>query len=163
MKKEPEKPGKALAGVFSQDIVNQLNVVFSRMDGKLQLDLHLDSRPVSQELKSYMLELAKYTDKLTVREREAAEDASSFLPYVEVKNASGQSCGLAFHGVPGGHEFTSFILGLYKAGRTGDSQLAPEIREKTRPSVIRSKCRFWHPCPVPCARILSWQPRELRR
>ena len=75
VKKEPEKPGKALAGVFSQDIVNQLNVVFSRMDGKLQLDLHLDSRPVSQELKSYMLELAKYTDKLTVREREAAEDA----------------------------------------------------------------------------------------
>lgn len=35
VKKEPEKPGKALAGVFSQDIVNQLNVVFSRMDGKL--------------------------------------------------------------------------------------------------------------------------------
>lgn len=129
VKKEPEKPGKALAGVFSLDIVNQLNVVFSRMDGKLQLDLHLDSRPVSQELKSYMLELAKYTDKLTVREREAAEDASSFLPYVEVKNASGQSCGLAFHGVPGGHEFTSFILGLYNAAGPGQP-LAPEIREK---------------------------------
>ena len=129
VKKEPEKPGKALAGVFSQDIVNQLNVVFSRMDGKLQLDLHLDSRPVSQELKSYMLELAKYTDKLTVREREASEDASSFLPYVEVKNASGQSCGLAFHGVPGGHEFTSFILGLYNAAGPGQP-LAPEIREK---------------------------------
>ena len=40
VKKESEKPGKALAGVFSQDIVNQLNVVFSRMDGKLQLELH---------------------------------------------------------------------------------------------------------------------------
>ena len=76
-----------------------------------------------------MLELAKYTDKLTVREREASEDASSFLPYVEVKNASGQSCGLAFHGVPGGHEFTSFILGLYNAAGPGQP-LAPEIREK---------------------------------
>ena len=109
------------------------------MDGKLQLDLHLDSRPVSQELKSYMLELAKYTDKLTVREREAAEDASSFLPYVEVKNASGQSCGLAFHGVPGGHEFTSFILGLYNAAGPGQPLVTadvydiahfPELKEK---------------------------------
>ncbi len=62
VKKETEVQGTAQekkrrqssAGVFSQDIVNQLNVVFSRMDGNLQLDLHLDSRPVSQELKGYM-------------------------------------------------------------------------------------------------------------
>ena len=27
--------------------------------------------------------------------------------------------GLAFHGVPGGHEFTSFVLGLYNASGPG--------------------------------------------
>lgn len=47
-----ETEGKSSAGIFSQDIINQLNVVFSRMEGNLQLDLHLDSRPVSQELKA---------------------------------------------------------------------------------------------------------------
>ena len=31
----------------------------------------------------------------------------------------GSYTGLAFHGVPGGHEFTSFILGLYNAAGVG--------------------------------------------
>ena len=31
----------------------------------------------------------------------------------------GSPTGLAFHGVPGGHEFTSFVLGLYNAAGPG--------------------------------------------
>lgn len=124
-----ETEGKSSAGIFSQDIVNQLNVVFSRMEGNLQLDLHLDSRPVSQELKGYMTELEKYTDKLTVQESNSASDSAAFLPFVEVLTASGEKTGLAFHGVPGGHEFTSFILGLYNAAGPGQP-LDPTIRER---------------------------------
>ena len=60
---------KSSNSFFSQDIINQLNTVFAKMERKLQLELHLDSRPVSQELENYMTELAKYTDKLTVHER----------------------------------------------------------------------------------------------
>ncbi|MCI6302611.1 MAG: FAD-dependent oxidoreductase [Blautia sp.] len=131
--KEPpagkETEGKSSADIFSQDIVNQLNVVFSRMEGNLQLDLHLDSRPVSQELKGYMTELEKYTDKLTVQESNSASDSVSLLPFVEVLTASGEKTGLAFHGVPGGHEFTSFILGLYNAAGPGQP-LDPAIRKK---------------------------------
>ena len=129
IKKEAETAEKASSGIFSQDIVSQLNVVFSRMEGKLLLDLHLDSRPVSQELKSYMTELEKYTDKLTVQENTSAADSTSFLPYVEVLTENGKKTGLAFHGVPGGHEFTSFVLGLYNAAGPGQP-LDPEIREK---------------------------------
>jgi thioredoxin reductase (NADPH) len=29
--------------------------------------------------------------------------------------------GLAFHGVPGGHEFTSFVLGMYNASGPGQA------------------------------------------
>ena len=124
-----ETEGKSSAGIFSQDIVNQLNVVFSRMEGNLQLDLHLDSRPVSQKLKGYMTELEKYTDKLTVQESNSASDSAALLPFVEVLTASGEKTGLAFHGVPGGHEFTSFILGLYNAAGPGQP-LDPTIRER---------------------------------
>lgn len=131
--KEPpagkETEGKSSADIFSQDIVNQLNVVFSRMEGNLHLDLHLDSRPVSQELKGYMTELEKYTDKLTVQESNSASDSAALLPFVEVLTSSGEKTGLAFHGVPGGHEFTSFILGLYNAAGPGQP-LDSAIREK---------------------------------
>ena len=75
-----------------------------------------------------MTELEKYTDKLTVYESTSTDPASS-LPYVEVLTESGEKTGLAFHGVPGGHEFTSFILGLYNAAGPGQP-LDSAIREK---------------------------------
>ena len=40
-------------------------------------------------------------------------------PCVRVCRADGSETGLAFHGVPGGHEFTSFVLGLYNAAGPG--------------------------------------------
>ena len=35
--------------------------------------------------------------------------------------ADGTPIGLAFHGIPSGHEFTSFILGLYNAAGPGQA------------------------------------------
>ena len=40
---------------------------------------------------------------------------------MEVCRADGTSTGLAFHGVPSGHEFTSFVLGLYNAAGPGQA------------------------------------------
>ena len=51
-------------------------------------------------------------------DREAEE---TFAPCVEVCRADGTPTGLAFHGVPSGHEFTSFVLGLYNAAGPGQA------------------------------------------
>lgn len=43
----------------------------------------------------------------------------------------GKPTGLAFHGVPSGHEFNSFVLGLYNAAGPGqpiDDDLAERVR-----------------------------------
>jgi len=45
--------------------------------------------------------------------------ASVDAPCVRICRADGSWSGLAFHGVPGGHEFTSFVLGLYNAAGPG--------------------------------------------
>ena len=60
-----------------------------------------------------------HADKLTV---ELAEPpGAEHLPCVQVCREDGSWTGLAFHGVPGGHEFTSFVLGLYNAAGPGQS------------------------------------------
>lgn len=123
------------AGLFSADVLAQLQTVFSRMAQPLRLRLYLDQRPVSAELRGYMEELSKLTDKLTV-EIAANTAAVPELPCVQVCRTDGSWTGLAFHGVPGGHEFTSFILGLYNAAGPGqvlDSAAAKAIKALTGP------------------------------
>ena len=116
---KPEAPAPAAAkgasALFDADMLAQLNAVFARMGSPLLLKLELDDRPVSAELKNYMEELASLTGKLSVEIVPGGEDA----PCVRVCRADGSWTGLAFHGVPGGHEFTSFVLGLYNAAGPG--------------------------------------------
>lgn len=118
------------AGLFSADIVNQLTAVFSKMERPLVLKLSLDDSSISAELKSYMEEMAAMTDKLTVEILE--ETTETEVPCVKVFLADGTNTGLAFHGVPGGHEFTSFVLGLYNASGPGqmlDESVMNKIHE----------------------------------
>ena len=123
-RQEPAKAQPASEGLFDGAMLNQLNTVFSRMENSLILKLELDDRPVSAELRTYMEELARLTDKLTLRVGQGGGDA----PCVRILRADGTPTGLAFHGVPGGHEFTSFVLGLYNAAGPGQS-LDPDVAQ----------------------------------
>ena len=117
--REAKREAPAEGGLFSEDMRQQMETVFARMEQNLILELFLDDRPVSRELQGYMTELAGVTDKLTVRTGTGLPEAE--LPCVRVLKADGTDTGLAFHGVPGGHEFTSFMLGLYNAAGPGQS------------------------------------------
>ena len=116
-KEAPKAAPKSSSVLFDEAMLAQLNTVFSRMASPLVLKLNLDDRPVSVELKGYMEELARHTDKLKVEVERGGEDA----PCVRIFRADGTWSGLAFHGVPGGHEFTSFVLGLYNAAGPGQA------------------------------------------
>ena len=106
--------------LFTAEMRQQLDAVFSRMERPLLLKLYLDSRPISGELEDFITALVAVSDKLKleVRDRQADE---SIAPCVEVCQADGTPTGLAFHGVPSGHEFTSIVLGLYNAAGPGQN------------------------------------------
>ena len=111
----PVQAVRSNSSLFDADMLAQLNAVFARMGSSLLLKVSLDDRPVSAELKNYMEELASLTDKLSLEIARGSENA----PCVRVCRTDGSETGLAFHGVPGGHEFTSFVLGLYNAAGPG--------------------------------------------
>ena len=106
--------------LFTKEMRQQLDTVFTRMKQPLLLKLYLDKRPVSEELEQFITALVALSDKLEmeVSDRQAE---GNFVPCVEVCQADGTPTGLAFHGVPSGHEFTSFVLGLYNAAGPGQA------------------------------------------
>ena len=125
------KHGQTTAGVgtqkanesdvlFNAEMRQQLDTVFARMETSLLLKLHLDGRPVSTELEHFITSLAALSDKLTVSVAESNVSSDS-APCVTVCKPDGTETGLAFHGVPSGHEFTSFVLGLYNAAGPGQA------------------------------------------
>ena len=106
--------------LFTEEMRQQLDTVFSRMERPLLLKLYLDDRPVSAELEQFITALSALSDKLTVTVAERTA-SSQDAPCVSICNADGTETGLAFHGVPSGHEFTSFVLGLYNAAGPGQA------------------------------------------
>lgn len=143
----------------------QLQAVFSRMQNPLVLRLHLDGGDVSAELRSYMDALAAQTELLTVQEADASADDPAELPFVEVVRADGTPSGLAFHGVPGGHEFTSFVLGLYNAAGPGqpiadaDRQCIADImRPVSLRVLVGLSCTMCPDVVVACQRMAADNP-----
>ena len=116
---QPQKTAES-GELFTAQMRQQLDAVFNRMERPLLLKLHLDNRPISAELENFISSLVALSGKLELEvcDREAEE---TFAPCVEVCLAEGTPPGLAFHGVPSGHEFTSFILGLYNAAGPGQA------------------------------------------
>ena len=150
--------------LFTADMRQQLDTVFSRMEQRLLLKLHLDSRPISKELEQFISALAVLSDKLTmkVEDRLAKE---TFVPCVEVYLNDGTPTGLAFHGVPSGHEFTSFVLGLYNSAGPGQAlddaikeQIAG-IKEKTDLKILVTlSCTLCPDLVVAAQRIAAENP-----
>ncbi len=123
------KPGE----LFSDATRQQLNVVFGRMVRPVTLALELDDTPLSTELRGFIDALVALSGgklKSTVVDGEykkddtgrATFDVEHVLPAARPcvrMVVDGEPTGLAFHGVPSGHEFNSFVLGLYNVAGPG--------------------------------------------
>lgn len=135
------KPGE----LFSDATRQQLNVVFGRMSRPVTLALELDDTPLSTELRGFidaMVALSGGKLKSVVVDGEyekddtgrAVFDVDSVLPAARPcvrMVVDGEPTGLAFHGVPSGHEFNSFVLGLYNVAGPGQP-LGDDLIERAK-------------------------------
>ena len=138
----PQRPGAASAAptggnhaFFDNTIRQQLAVVFSRMARPLVLKLELDDSPLSKELQAFIGEMTTLSDgKLSTVVGTAPAtggDVSLDDPLPDARpnvrlctigaNGEPQETGIAFHGVPSGHEFNSFVLALYNVAGPGQA------------------------------------------
>lgn len=136
---------KKSSELFSDATRQQLNVVFSRMSRPVTLALELDDTPLSTELRGFIDALVALSGgklKSTVVDGECKKDDTGRAVF-DVENVlpaarpcvrmvvDGEPTGLAFHGVPSGHEFNSFVLGLYNVAGPGQP-LSDDLIDRSR-------------------------------
>ena len=126
------KPGE----LFSDATRQQLNVVFGRMSRPVTLALELDDTPLSTELRGFIDALVALSGgklKSTVDDGEyekddtgrAVFDVDSVLP------AARPCVRMVVDGEPSGHEFNSFVLGLYNVAGPGQP-LGDDLIERAK-------------------------------
>lgn len=124
---------------LSSEIKEQLYQIFSKMEKGIKIITILDpSNRLSKEVEGFAKEIDGLTDKVKIEiykkgENQVLEEEASLnlYPAMLICNESNEYLGAAFHGVPGGHEFNSFIIALYNAAGPGQS-LDPALLDELR-------------------------------
>ena len=118
-KEEKVETVKASNGSYLDDSIRQaLAPVLARLANPITLRLYDDNSTYASENKRLIEELAQLSAKISTDIVAATDD---FKNTIAIIDAYGNDMGMRFHGVPGGHEFTSFILGLYNVSGPGQS------------------------------------------
>ena len=115
---EAKAAPQADSSSFLDDATRQALVpVLNRFENKVILRLYTDDSKVTEENKKVISELASLSDKVEAEFVPATNEENKHT--ISICNADGTERGLYFHGVPGGHEFNSFILAMYNAAGPG--------------------------------------------
>ena len=123
---------------ITSEMASQLKSIFGKFQRGINLITILDDRPISKELKEFLKEIEPLSDKLTLKfinsGTEEAEKYSSIAkdyPALMLFTEEEEYLRVQYHGVPGGHEFNSFILALYNGAGPGQP-----LDEAVRQSVM---------------------------
>lgn len=124
--KQAEADDSNAGGAFiTEAMKNQLLPVFEKFQKNVVLKAYLDDRPISKEVDNFLDEVKVLSDKIkVVKVNKDQENTEIRYPSIALFDEQEEYLGVQFHGVPGGHEFNSFIIALYNAA--GPGQLIDE-------------------------------------
>ncbi|MEQ8352690.1 MAG: alkyl hydroperoxide reductase subunit F [Leptospiraceae bacterium] len=109
--------------MLDNQLIEQLKQYFERLEKEVTLVLHSGEHEKRQELMGMLQGVASASPKVELIEAESSEKFSG-SGYTESNSdgltfyvlSAGESTGIRFRGVPGGHEFNSLILAILQAG-----------------------------------------------
>ncbi|MCD8286227.1 MAG: FAD-dependent oxidoreductase [Clostridia bacterium] len=100
---------------ISEDIKAQLKAILSRFTRKVTLVVMNSGDAAGAELSGFASELVGIHPMLEIGGEETLEDGNSYL---DIRTEDGPS-GIRYYSIPGGHEFNSFVIGMYNAAGPG--------------------------------------------
>ncbi len=108
---------------ITPEMRQQLEVLFEKFQKKVVVKALLDQSQLSVEMESFLKELSGNSDKVICQTEQVSDksEPDETIPALVVLREDGTEAGIRFHGIPGGHEFNSFVIGLYNAAGPGQS------------------------------------------
>lgn len=103
---------KEESGFITSAMKDQLVPVFERFASTVTVKGYLNHSPLSKEMEGFMHEITALSEKVVFEKETISDDEK---PYLLIGN------NIYFHGVPGGHEFNSFIIALYNTAGPGQA------------------------------------------
>jgi len=122
---------------FNAEITRQIKYVIDHCASKITVVAVLDEGSVSTEVREFITTLAKIAgdSKLNIEIIENNEKdfgiPADLLPALTFINAENKHIPIYYHGVPGGHEFESFMLAIYNVAGPGQ-----KVTDKQRADVL---------------------------
>lgn len=111
-KEAPKSASDAQGAFLPAEMRGQVGQVFEKFASPVTLVAYVDNSPLGENLRGFAKEIEGIHEKVAVEIRESEE------PRLAVEK-EGKDAGISFYGVPGGHEFNSFVLALYNVAGPG--------------------------------------------
>ncbi len=125
-----QESGTGSDPVFPPEIRENLVRLFEKIDHRIIFELYRSpdrSDKRSSELEKYLRGLCDICGMFSVEYGDGKDE--EYLPAVRILGEDRSYSGLAFHGVPGGHEFSSFAVGICNAAGVGQP-ISDNLRQK---------------------------------
>ena len=122
--------------MLDRDLLNQLQTVFEKIESSLTLSYDESANSNQQELLDMLNGVASVCSKISVQSSGKVNAAPAFRI---LKN--GKETGIHFRGIPGGHEFTSFVLAILNTdgkGKMPEGGLVSRIKNIKGPVRIKT-------------------------
>ena len=133
--------------LLDANIVEQLKVYFDKIDEPIELVAFLNDSDKSKELDSFLQEVDAISNKVNYTKKNFGEDkaleelAGITRPTSFTLLKNGKKTGVNFYGIPGGHEFNSFILailGLAGLGKKLEGEQLEKVASVQKPLNIET-------------------------
>lgn len=112
---------------ISGEMIEQLQPVLAQFQDTVLVKTQLGSNELAQELGTFAKECGSISPKIKFETTNSEEP----LSYMELCKEDGSSIGVRYQAIPGGHEFNSFLIGLFNlsgAGKQLDATVSDRIK-----------------------------------
>ena len=133
--------------LLDANIVEQLKAYFDKIEEPIEIAAFLNDSDKSKELDSFLQEVdaisnnVNYTKKTFGEDKALEETAGIARPTSFTLLKGGKKTGINFYGIPGGHEFNSFILailGLAGLGKKLEGEQLEKVASVKKPLNIET-------------------------